>query len=81
MRVSDEPAIRTQLNERARAFYNKDAEAAVLHYAEDIVNFDLRSHLRRAAARRRTQRFGRGGSIRGTGRSLSPSSIEKPRIA
>ena len=41
MRVSDETAIRTQLDERARALYNKDAEAAVRHYAGDIVNFDL----------------------------------------
>ena len=41
MPLSDETAIRTQFEERARALYNKDAKAAVRHYADDIVNFDL----------------------------------------
>ena len=41
MPMSDETAIREQFEERARALYSKDAQAAVRHYAEDIVNFDL----------------------------------------
>ncbi len=41
MPISDETAIRNQFEERARALYNKDAKAAVRHYAEDVVNFDL----------------------------------------
>jgi len=39
--MSDEAAIRTVLDDRARAFYDKDAATAVGYYADDIVNFDL----------------------------------------
>ena len=39
--MSDEPAIKKRLEDRARVIGNKDASAAVGYYADEIVNFDL----------------------------------------
>jgi uncharacterized protein (TIGR02246 family) len=37
----DDTAIRKIIAERARAIHDRDAEAAVRYYSDDVVNFDL----------------------------------------
>lgn len=39
--MSDETAIRKRLNDRASAIGDKDAQAGLRYYGEDVVNFDL----------------------------------------
>ena len=39
--MTDDPAIRKIIEEPARAIHDRDAEAAVRYYSDDVVNFDL----------------------------------------
>jgi ketosteroid isomerase-like protein len=39
--MSNETAIRTRLEERARVIGDRNAEAALSYYSDDVVNFDL----------------------------------------
>ena len=39
--MSDETAIRRRLEKRASVMGDRDAQAAVRYYADDVVNFDI----------------------------------------